>query len=202
MIRADRPLLLGSGSPRRRQILAELGIPITVASGSIDESPGVGEPVEAFLERIVREKLASVVPRAESMAVAGILVADTIVVVDGEILGKPVDQADACRLLARIVGRTHTVFTRYGISRAPAFAELACARTVETEVSMRRVSDEEVRAYAATGEGLDKAGAYAAQGIGTFLIQRIAGSYTNVVGLPAAEVILDLVALGLLARFP
>src|SRR4030095_14780036 len=98
-------------------------------------------------------------------------------------------------------GRTHVVKTRYAIARA-AQALPALERTVETRVSMRRASPQELRRYAAGGEGADKAGAYAAQGIGAFLIERISGSYTNVIGLPACEVVLDLCQAGLLAEFP
>jgi septum formation protein len=103
--------------------------------------------------------------------------------------------------VGRIVGRTHRVFTRYAITHADGTAP-ARARTVESAVTMRSASNEEVARYAATGEGLDKAGAYAAQGIGAFLIERIDGSYSNVIGLPICEVVVDLTSMGLLAAFP
>jgi septum formation protein len=117
-------------------------------------------------------------------------------VIDGDVLGKPVDVDDAARLFGRIAGRVHSVYTRYAIG-LPGHAGPSCARTVETQVQIRAVDAAEIRAYAATGEGLDKAGAYAAQGIGSFFIERVVGSYSNVVGLPACEVLADLRALGL-----
>lgn len=195
-------MLLGSASPRRRQILADLGIFALQRAGSSDESTRPGETPSEFLERIVADKLAGVAPLARDLSVAAILVADTIVVVDDEILGKPSDEADARTLLGRIVGRTHTVFTRYALALPTQPAVAVCARTVPTEVTMRALSTAELHAYAATGEGLDKAGAYAAQGIGSFLIERLDGSYTNVVGLPACELVQDLCRLELLERYP
>lgn len=194
--------MLGSASPRRRQILGDLGIPLVQKPGACDESTRPGEGPLGFLERVALDKLASVMPLLGDTAFSGVLVADTIVVVDDEILGKPSDEADARTLLRRIVGRTHVVYTRYLISKRAAPAQPVCARTVRTEVTMRPASDAEVAAYAATGEGMDKAGAYAAQGIGSFLIERITGSYTNVVGLPACEVVQDLCRVGLLERYP
>jgi len=202
VIGKDCPLVLGSASPRRRQILADLGIPMVQRPGACDESTRPGEAPPGFLERIALDKLRSVLPLLDAAPFAGVLVADTIVVVDEHILGKPADEAEARALLGRIVGRTHTVLTRYVVSSSSAPAEPVCARTVRTEVTMRRASDSEIRAYAATGEGLDKAGAYAAQGIGSFLIERIDGSYTNVVGLPACELVQDLCRVGMLERYP
>ena len=201
MISAESPLLLGSASPRRRDILRGLGLEIRVEPADIPELVGAGEEPLEYLTRIVAAKLAAVAERGSSVF-AGALVADTVVVVDGDILNKPEDVTDAERLLRRIVGRTHTVYTRYAISLAAAPAHASAARTVATEVTLRAATSEEVARYAASGEGLDKAGAYAAQGLGAFLIERIAGSYSNVVGLPACEVVLDLRALGLLGPFP
>lgn len=197
MISAERPLLLGSASPRRRELCAGLGLPIRVAPADVCEDLRAGESPSAYLERVVADKLLAVAERAEP-PFAAILVADTIVVLHDEILGKPSDAADAERLLSRIVGRTHVVLTRYAI-KGP---EAELARTVESRVSMRAASSDEVARYARTGEGLDKAGAYAAQGIGAFLVERIEGSYTNVIGLPVCEVVLDLRAAGLLGDFP
>jgi septum formation protein len=156
------------------------------------------------LQRIVRDKLSAVsrvLERSGRREHAAVLVADTTVVIDDDVLGKPDDVADAERLLRRICGRTHVVKTRYAIAFAGS-SSVECARTVETRVTLRAASDEEIRRYAATREGLDKAGAYAAQGIGAFLVERIEGSYTNVVGLPACEVVSDLQTLGLLRQFP
>jgi septum formation protein len=203
VIGPDCPLILGSASPRRRAILAELGLAIRIVPGDTAEELRAGDTPAAYLERVVDEKLAAVAGRLDSgVRFAGILVADTTVVIDGEILGKPADHAEAARLVSRLVGRTHTVFTRYAISNALAPTEARVTRTVETFVTMRPATPDEVERYATTGEGLDKAGAYAAQGIGTFLIERIEGSYSNVVGLPACEVIQDLGRAGILERYP
>ncbi len=110
--------------------------------------------------------------------------------------------ADAERLLAKLVGRGHTVYTRYAISKYSELGIAAVTRTVESRVTMRAAAPAELARYAATGEGLDKAGAYAVQGIGAFLVERIDGSYSNVVGLPACEVVVDLLRVGLLREFP
>ena len=196
LIDAAHPLVLGSGSPRRREILSALGLPFQVLAADIDEDRLPGEPPLVYLERIAREKLAGVRARLGATAHAAILVADTTVVIDGDVLGKPNDVDDAARLFSRIAGRVHSVYTRYaiGLSNVPG---VSVARTIETEVHIRAADPAEIRAYAATGEGLDKAGAYAAQGIGSFFIERVVGSYSNVVGLPACEVLADLRGLGL-----
>jgi septum formation protein len=199
------PLVLGSASPRRREILLGLGIPVRVLPADIPELVAPGESPAAYIERITAAKLRAVVARLEQAAwrdVAGVLVADTTVVIDGQILGKPADVAEARAMLTVLTGRTHQVLTRYAIAPAAALAQPARSRTVLSEVTLRAASAGEIARYAATGEGLDKAGAYAAQGIGTFLVERIVGSYSNVVGLPACEVIADLVACGLLPEFP
>ena len=196
LIDASYPLVLGSGSPRRREIVSALGLPFEVLAADIDEAVRPGEPALAYLERIAAEKLAGVRARWGAAAHSAILVADTSVVIDGDVLGKPSDVADAARLFSRIAGRVHSVYTRYAIGVA-GVAGVSVARTIETHVHIRAAAADEIRAYAATGEGLDKAGAYAAQGIGSFFIERVVGSYSNVVGLPACEVLADLRALGL-----
>ncbi len=201
MISRGTPLILGSASPRRREILSGLGLSIRVEPADIPEQVGAGEGPLEYVARIVAEKLNAVAGRV-SDPYAGVLVADTVVVIDGDVLNKPEGIAGAVGLLERIVGRTHTVYTRYAVSVAGEPAVAAVSRTVATEVTLRSASAQEIARYAASGEGLDKAGAYAAQGLGAFLIERIAGSYSNVVGLPACEVVLDLRALGLLGAFP
>jgi len=178
-----------------------MGLPIRIEPADIPEDVALGEQPLDYVSRIVAEKLSAVAARVAA-PFSAILVADTVVVVDGQVLGKPRDTADAASLLRRIVGRTHFVYTRYAISIADAPGVIRAAHTVSTEVSLRAASEDEITRYAASGEGLDKAGAYAAQGLGAFLIQRIVGSYSNVVGLPACEVVLDLRALGLLGHFP
>jgi len=195
-------------------MLASLGIPFVVLPADIVEDVEPGEAPQAYLERISYGKLCAVwsrleregPPRGSPHGISAILVADTTVVIDGNIVGKPADTADAVITLGRLVGRTHTVFTRYLIGTprrgADPRAGIRAARTVSTQVKLRAASPEEVAAYAATGEGLDKAGAYAAQGIGSFLVEAIDGSYANVVGLPACELVTDLQELALLGVFP
>jgi septum formation protein len=198
LIDAAHPLVLGSGSPRRREIISALGLPFRVLAADIDEAVLPGENPLGYLERIAAEKLAGVRTRLGESAHAAILVADTSVVIDGDVLGKPSDVNDAARLFSRIAGRVHSVYTRYAIGLS-GVAGVSVARTVETQVYIRAADQAEIRAYAATGEGLDKAGAYAAQGIGSFFIERVVGSYSNVVGLPACEVLADLRSLGLVS---
>lgn len=202
VISAKKPLLLGSASPRRRDILQGLGIPFRVCPADIIEDVAPGERPLAYLERIVSEKLAAVAERAAGQEFAAILVADTSVVLGERILGKPADVSEAGALLSSLAGRAHVVYTRYAVARADATATPIIARTVSTEVTMRAASAAEISRYAASGEGLDKAGAYAAQGLGAFLVERIDGSYSNVVGLPACELVSDLLAAGLLGEFP
>src|SRR5262249_45288352 len=154
----------GSGSPRRLEILTGLGIPLRVVVGSIDETARSGESTETYLARIVADKLHAALAKLERpLRAPAVLVADTIVVVDGEILGKPKDEADAVALLSRIVGRSHVVHTRYALFANGAPGAPCIERTVDSIVTMRPASQQEVLRYAATGEGLDKAGAYAAQ---------------------------------------
>lgn len=199
LIDASHPLVLGSGSPRRREIISALGLPFQVLAADINEDVLPGEAPLGYLERIAAEKLAGVRARLAGAAHSAILVADTSVVIDGDVLGKPADVDDAARLFSRIAGRVHSVYTRYAIGLAGEQG-VKVARTVETHVHIRAAGPSEIRAYAATGEGLDKAGAYAAQGIGSFFIERVVGSYSNVVGLPACEVLADLRALGLVSE--
>jgi septum formation protein len=217
MIDRSTPLLLGSGSPRRREILAALGIPVRVAKADVDESVRAGEWAEAYLERVVADKLAAVMRLADVRGAGGVLVADTSVIMDGAPIGKPADEADARAMLRRLAGRAHEVWTRFAIGgpgpagepeRTDPALESAmvggalAAETVRTRVWFRDLDEDEIAGYAATGEGLDKAGAYAIQGIGAFAIERIEGSYSNVVGLPACEVVVALRRTGLLGAFP
>ena len=186
-----------------KDILSGLGIPLRVSPADVDETPSPAESPAQYLDRVVESKLARVAELvAPDASYAGVLVADTVVVVDDRILGKPGSLAEARGLLGLLVGRTHRVDTRYAISRAACPSRAAAVRSVQTFVTMRCATGAEIARYAATGEGRDKAGAYAAQGIGAFLIERIEGSYTNVVGLPACEVIADLGQLGLLEHYP
>jgi septum formation protein len=202
MISPQNPLVLGSASPRRREILEGLGLPLVVLPGAAVEQPWQAEKPEDYVAHAVEAKLDTVAARLGGWSFGAVLVADTIVVVGAEVLGKPAGMADAERLLGLLVGRTHTVLTRYAIAGPGDPRTPLVARTVRSEVTMRAATPGEIARYALTGEGLDKAGAYAAQGIGCFLVERITGSYTNVVGLPACEVVLDLRDARLLGPFP
>ena len=194
------PLVLGSGSPRRREILSSVRVPHVVVVGQADESVRAGEDAAAYLARVALAKLgavqAALPPDVASRALC-VLVADTSVIVDGAILGKPADADAAEQMIARLAARTHEVHTRFVVARIPS-RDAPHAQTVVTHVTFRRLSPRETRAYAESGEGLDKAGGYAVQGLGAALVARIDGSYTNVVGLPACEVVVALGTMGLL----
>jgi septum formation protein len=200
MIDDTHPLLLGSASPRRREILTTLGLPLRAVSLDVDERGLEGERPEDYLTRIAAAKLAAAVPHAAGAG--GVLVADTSVILGDTALGKPADEAEAREMLWALSGREHEVWTRFAIARPEDPARAAHAETVRTRVVFRALGEDEIAAYAATGEGLDKAGAYAIQGVGAFAVARIEGSYSNVVGLPACEVIAALKGAGLLGRFP
>jgi septum formation protein len=202
MIDAAHPLLLGSASPRRREILTTLGLPLIVASAEIDETPRPGEPPLDYLARVTLDKLAAVARLPEAARAGALLVADTTVILDDRPLGKPRDEADARAMLRALSGRAHRVCTGFAISDGAEPARALHRETVTSRVVFRVLGEDEIEGYAATGEGLDKAGAYAIQGIGAFAVARVEGSYSNVVGLPACEVVSALRAAGLLARFP
>ncbi len=166
-------LTLASGSPRRRQLLEMLGIPVRVVPPNIPEVRRPAETPVDYVERLAREK---------ALSVAGELVlgADTTVVVRDEVLEKPTDAADALRMLRKLQGRTHQVVT----SVALVAGEAVHQATDVTSVSFRRLTDEFLEAYVATGEPMDKAGAYGIQGYGAALVQRIEGDFFSVMGLP------------------
>jgi septum formation protein len=202
MIDDRRPLLLGSASPRRREILTTLGLPLRVAPPVVDESVLPGEGPLDYLARIADSKLKAVAVLQAARDAGAVLVADTTVILEGRILGKPEDIAEARAMLRALSGRAHQVSTRFAIASPDEPARAIHAETVSSTVVFRPLEGDEIDAYAATGEGLDKAGGYAVQGIGAFAVARVEGSYANVVGLPACEVILALRATGLLPRFP
>lgn len=208
------PLLLASASPRRREILQQLGVPTLVSKIEVDEDVLPDEAPDAYLVRIVAAKLALAASKAFASGAAqkrgdtlqavniasasgAVLVADTSVIDGAEILGKPRDDAHAEQMIAKLAGRTHEVWTRFAIGAAEHPARTLHEETVKTKVTFRALTSEQVRAYVASGEGTDKAGAYAVQGRGAGLVSRIDGSYSNVVGLPACEVIVALERLGL-----
>ena len=189
MIPAAERLILASASPRRRELLTQAGLDFEVRAAAIDESPLHGEAAAAYVERLAIEKAQAVCAlydrHADSVT---ILAADTTVVLpDGEILGKPVNAADARRMLGLLSGRTHAVMT--GLA-AVSSARKGLVSTVEiTQVTFLVLTGEEIAAYVASGEPLDKAGAYAIQGYAARWIPRIEGDYFNVVGLPIARTV-------------
>ena len=171
-------LVLASASPRRADLLRAAGLTFEVAAADIDERVHDGEGPASYVERLAREKAARV---AATRADAFVLAADTTVVVDGEILGKPEDAIDAGRMLRLLSGRRHEVLTGVCLTGPGPFERAAVVRTT---VAFARLTDEEIAWYVATGEPLDKAGAYAVQGLASRFIERIEGSHPNVVGLP------------------
>ncbi|MCC5860343.1 MAG: septum formation inhibitor Maf [Gammaproteobacteria bacterium] len=175
-----RELVLASASPRRRELLAGLGVAFTVCPADIDETPRAGEAVARFVARMAREKAGTVAGRE----VAGpVLAADTVVVCDELPFGKPRDREDALAMLGRLSGRWHRVLSAVCLVAGDVTREVL----TETEVRFRPLARGEAAAYWATGEPCDKAGAYAIQGLGGCLVQEIRGSYSGVVGLPLAE---------------
>jgi septum formation protein len=189
-------LILASASPRRQELLRTAGIAITVQPTTIPEVPLEGEASKAFAERLAREKAWAVFKQHPNEFVLG---ADTVVVVDKQILGKPKNAADAARMLGLLSGRSHQVITGVclmgptsredsGNPTSSPETPLGDVRSETTLVHMNPLSEEEIRSYIATGEPMDKAGAYAIQGMASRWIPRIEGDYANVVGLPVALV--------------
>ena len=179
-------LILASASPRRRELLTQAGYRFEVEPSSIPESRRPEEDAIRFATRLAREKAEEVFARHRSpLLPAMVLGADTVVVCDGEVMGKPADAADAQRMLMLLSGRTHQVVTGVAVVWGPGSAEVAAEMT---QVTMRTVAPREIAGYVATGEPMDKAGAYAIQGYAGRWIPRIHGCYFNVVGLPLALV--------------
>jgi len=187
-------LVLASQSPRRRELLLSLGLEADVRPARTDEAVRPGEPAPGYVRRVAREK-AHAVPSAPGEVV---LAADTAVVLGSEVLGKPSGPDDARRMLRALSGRTHVVLTGVHGRRpaAPGAPEAEEAVLVSTAVRFATLSDAQVDWYAATGEPLDKAGAYAIQGLGGAFVRGVAGSVSNVVGLPLAETLALLGRLG------
>ena len=185
-------LILASASPRRQELLRNAGIQCVVQAADIDETPLANESPQNCAERLARDKAFAIFQSRPQDYVLG---ADTIVVVDDKMLGKPRDASDARSMLQLLSGRTHKVITGVclvtpSMRSSESTSDGREARTVSeiTLVTMDKISDEEIRDYVATGEPMDKAGAYAIQGIASRWINRIEGDYSNVVGLPVARV--------------
>jgi len=204
-----RPLLvLASASPRRRELLARAGIAFETLRPEVAERRARDEAPEAFARRLALDKARDVAGRLGPARTGWVLGSDTIVVRDEDVLGKPADADDAVRMLASLVGRSHEVLTAvalvpighasppaagHGPSEPPAQAEVFAVRS---RVAMRPASTDELRAYAATGEPLDKAGAYALQGAGRRFVTHVEGSESNVIGLPLERTLSCLERLG------
>jgi septum formation protein len=178
---ATRPrVILASQSPRRRELLSLVGIAHEVRPANIDERYLTGESPSAHAERLAREKATRI---REPSAV--VIASDTIVVIDGDVLGKPNDAADAATMLRRLSGRTHTVITAVAV----AWQERLESGVEEAEVTFHRLSDRDITEYIATGEPMDKAGAYGIQGFGATIVCRVDGDYFAVMGLPLQHLV-------------
>ena len=185
-------LVLASASPRRQELLRNAGIPFEVQPTDIPEIPKPGEPPRSFAERLAREKALVIAQQRPRDYILG---ADTIVVINSTILGKPQDAEDAARMLRLLSGRIHQVTTAVCLlspnvsgSKAATKSRVEDTRSETTLVTMDKLTDDEIRFYVETGEPMDKAGAYAIQGIASRWIPRIEGDYSNVVGLPVSLV--------------
>jgi septum formation protein len=173
-------IILASASPRRAELLQQIGLNFSVRPADIDETPARDETPEQYVERLAREKALAVAGSSPECLVLG---SDTSVVLDGTILGKPTDPADARATLARLSGATHQVMTAVALA-----TEGQCESVlVITEVCFRQLSTAEIEAYVASGEPMDKAGSYGIQGLGGIFVSELRGSYSAVVGLPLQE---------------
>ena len=183
-------VILASQSPRRRELLALVGITHEVQPADIDESYLAGEHPRAHAERLARGKAATIAAREPEAVVIG---SDTIVVMDGDVLGKPADEADAARMLERLSGRAHTVVTAVAVS----WRGETRSAVEEVGVEFHPLSRQEIASYIATREPMDKAGAYGIQGYGATIVARVDGDYFAVMGLPVQRLIRVLRELGI-----
>jgi septum formation protein len=174
-------VLLASGSPRRRELLGHLGVAFDIASPDVDETPRRGEDPVAYVSRLALTKAAAVPAGSEVLVIA----ADTTVEVDGAVFEKPVDADDARRMLAALSNRTHRVHTGVAVR----VGERSAHDVVSTDVTFVALTPAMIEWYVATGEPMDKAGAYALQGVGAVLVAAVHGSVSNVIGLPLAELL-------------
>ena len=191
MGKGNHLIILASASPRRQELLALLDIPFEIIPSGVDERFLAGESPEEHVLRLARAKAEDVAARKKGR---WILAADTVVEIDGKILGKPKDRREAKEMLRWLSRRVHRVLTGYCILNS-AFP-LRKEGEVTTRVKFKPLSEEEICWYIGTAEPFDKAGGYAVQGKGAFMVQQVRGSYTNVVGLPLCEVVRDLWELG------
>lgn len=192
------PLILASASPRRRALLAPTGLSFEVRPAGIPEHPLPGEDPRSMVERLAEAKARAIAELSEPQVV--VLGSDTAVVLDGDILGKPRDAEHALTLLRRLTGRIHRVLT--GVALVTERGAQAHVLSVESRVTMRPATEDELRTYVATGECLDKAGAYALQGVGRRFVESVEGSESNVIGLPLDETCALLRELGFSPQLP
>ena len=184
------PLILASASPRRKELLKGLGLDFEIIIADIDESPIAGESPVEYCKRAAFEKAKAISAKNPAAITLG---ADTTVIVDGEILGKPENKEHAAWMLGRISGRWHTVISAFALIYPQ--RQIEVKRTVSSDVFIRELSDAQINWYIETGEPMDKAGSYAIQGVGASLVREVKGSYTCVVGLPLAETVKELESL-------
>lgn len=179
-----RTLILASSSPRRRELIQMLGLPVRLRACDVDESVEPGTKPAAMVEELAERKAAASQEAAESGEDGIVIGSDTIVVVDDRILGKPRDREEAARMLRGLQGRAHEVYT--GVACIDLRTKVVLVRHRVTRVWMKPLTERQLDGYVATGEPDDKAGAYAVQGLGATLVERIEGDYFNVVGLPVS----------------
>ena len=185
----NQNIILASRSPRRKYLLEQAGLSFSVIPSDIKEQQAPGESPGQYVKRLSREKALDIAAAHDTDWIIG---ADTIVVAEGRLLEKPASQDHARQMLEHLSHRTHTVHTGFTVCCLQ--KERIITRHVTTDVTFKRLSPREIQWYISTSEPFDKAGAYAIQGLGTFLVKSINGSYTNVVGLPVCEVIETLIA--------
>ncbi|MEZ5500375.1 MAG: Maf family protein [Steroidobacteraceae bacterium] len=186
-------ICLASASPRRRELLAQIGVPHHAVAAAIDESRRTGETARAYVARLARAKCTAIHAQPALSRALPVLAADTVVSVDEDLLGKPVDRAEALAMLRRLSGRQHVVLTAVCLQTATASFE----RVAVTTVKFAPIREPDLERYLDSREPYDKAGAYAVQGLAAVFIDELHGSYSNVVGLPLAETAAVLAAAGL-----
>ncbi len=196
MYKSKESLVLASGSPRRKEILSGLGLSYKIVPSGVDEnSAGIEAGPELYCQKWAERKALAVAERLSGED-NWYLAVDTIVVLDGGIMGKPSDAAEAYKYLSSLSGRWHRVVSGYCIHRPLSGEKLL--RSVSSEVKFKELDKAEIQAYTQGEEPFDKAGGYAIQGVGAFMVEEIRGSYTNVVGIPLTEVVDDLRRLGVI----
>ncbi len=187
-------IILASASPRRKQLLSSIGLKFKTVPAHVNENYLNGETPSQHARRLAQSKAKII---SEKYPDAWVLGADTIVVIDGQILGKPENKAQAKKMLQKLSGRTHKVHTAFTITRAA--SSISRTRVIQSAVSFKNISPDEIKWYISSKEPYDKAGGYAAQEKGASFIKSVRGSYTNVIGLPLCEVLEEFKALGVIS---